>query len=441
MRYLLPVFPLILAFVGGCGSSSAPGDDDSLQGGADPEGQTARCARDPLLPDALGVKIPIPDDPALIPDAYFENTLYDSSKNLALWIPPGVDKLRGILYMHGSSNKPNIDNVNQGKKWRDEVEQDRRLAERQVASLWDFALLTGATWIDGANGYADQVALLDKALGEFATATNHPEIPSLPLVHQGGSRFSAFGYDLAMNQPERVIAFASIVGGINANEMSHSVPGLQIVGSDDGGQAKIDGSFWSARATGAQIGTAMMWGVEHICGPCSDLSWVYFDQVICKRVPEGGGALKSYTDEEGYLGNADTWVTVHSYPDYPSDRGRAAWLPDLLTANVWRAFTLPEPVVVMDQPTRPYSWSNGFTQDPSIQSASEPIEIVAKITTIFGGEISFFDGDQKLGVATISEDGKEARLSGVKLTPGIHSLFAMSGAMPVSRPAGLILGP
>lgn len=229
-RFGLGAALLSAALCAGCGESSG--------GGAEPDGEAARCSGAALAPEALGVKRPIPDDPDAAPDTYFEDTLLDSSGNLALWIPPGVPELRGIFYVHGSSNRPSAQNIAEGKKWREEVAQDRQLAQRQLASLWGFALLTGATWLEEAHGYDDQLALLDAALADFAASTGRAEIPSLAIVTEGGSRFSGFGPDLAKNQPERMIAFVSVVGGISANEASRAVPGMQMVGEDDGGQSR-----------------------------------------------------------------------------------------------------------------------------------------------------------------------------------------------------------
>ncbi len=426
----------VLTMVGtsSCSSSSlegeSPGDGAAVSSGL------------PLPLEALGVRRPIPSDPALAPDSLFENTIFDASRNLAIWVPSGR-ALRGLLLLNGLPNAPDPADIAAGKKWRAEQAQDVQLAARQLASTWNFALLTGTTWTDqNRSDFTAQMKLFEDALAKFEADTKQPGLAALPVAIQGGSRFAAFGPLYAQMRPGRVIAYVIEVATTPLpNEASREVPGLMIPGSDDGGQAKIDTGFFPPRAASASLAAAMNWGAGHECASCRDLSWPFFDRVIMARVPQAGGALLRCAPETGWLGNTDTWAAVYAQADYPGDRVRASFLPDHYVANVWLGYTLKAPLATITKPTQPYRWGAGFAQDPSTMSAKDAISLTAELTTPQKGELAFYDGDVLLGAATLSPDGKKATLDGVRLLPGVHSILLLRDKQPIARPAGLVLLP
>lgn len=422
-------------------SSAEPGPDAGDPTGGGGDAIAPRCGGLAVAPEQLGVKVPIPDDPNALPDRYFEDQLFDPTGNLALWVPPGDGPVRGIFYAHGSGNRPSLQNVMEGNKWRDEVEQDRRLAERQMASNWGFAMLTGVTWLDDAHDYAQQIALLEQSLTFFAAETGHAELTTVPLVITGGSRYSEFGVQMAMDdtRPGRVIAAVSVVGGINANAASLRTPIVQIVGQDDGGQDKVNGSFFPARMQDAQVSAAMMWGVDHKCDACQDLGWIFLDQTICHRL--GDTSLVDIPTAAGWRGDVDGWGAAAPAGQYPGDPLRAAWLPDAYVANVWAAFIVQDPPLTFTAPTHPYKWSDGFSQDPSSVKAGEPLTVRLTSTSLPAGDVTILDGDRPLGTATLDADGTTFVLADVVLDAGLHVFVAHAGGAPVARPAALLVLP
>ncbi len=130
------------------------------------------------------------------------------------------------------------------------------------------------------------------------------------------------------------------------------------------------------------------------------------------------------------------------YPaqEYPGDVSRASWLPNQYVANLWRNYTRKEPRATIEKPTRPYKWGGGFAQDPSSFEAG-PATLEAVLASPPAEPPTFYDGDVKLGVATVSPDGKRATLANVELKPGLRVLVLMAGSMPLSRPAGLVVIP
>lgn len=433
---------------GQSGASGTAGAAASPGGGALPGGGTTQATGSPLPVEQLGTPRAIPDDPAQAPDSLFEDTIFDPSKNLTIWVPPGRE-LRGILLLNGTPTAPSPDDIAQGKKWRGEQAQQVQMAARQMASMWNFALVSGTTWTDANRSHFDeQVKLFEDALASFATQTGHDELTWLPVAIQGGSRFSGFGPGYAQTRPERVIAYVMEVSGAPMpSEESKPIPGLIIPGSDDAGQQKVDSGFFRQRAAGARLAAAMNWGEEHECGSCRDLSWPFLDQVIRLRVPEsvdaagGSVSLLPIQESSGWLGDTHLWSIVYPFADYVGVTNEASWLPSRYAANVWRNYTLYSPVVTFTSPAAPYKWGGGFAQDPSTRSAADPLTIEASVGGAFEGTLKFFDGDVELGEAMISPDGKKATLANVKLEPGLHVFLALSNNRPLSRPAGLLLLP
>jgi len=369
--------------------------------------------------------------------AYVEGTIYNSTKELAVWIPPNRQVVRGILFMNGTASRPSPGDLD----WRIGVAQQRMLAMRQLASLWGFGLVTGTFW-----GQKDEVQRLNAAIQELATTTGHRELVHAPMVIVGGSRFGGLCRDQAAKAfSGRIIACVIEVFWPSATTTSNiGIPTMVIAGERDHGQEIID-SVRSIRREGSLISAVMLWGIGHNCDRCKDVTWPYLDQVIRHRVPadadprNGPVALRPYVEDQGYLGDFETWASIASYQTYSKDKRTAAWLPNHYSAAIWRNFTVKTPSVRITEPTSPYQWANGFTQKPSSRRASEPITLVAEIKAPVSGELSFYDGDVFLGKGTVSADGKKVTLANVQLAPGMHSIVVMNGSVPVSWPAGIIL--
>lgn len=389
-----------------------------------------------LPPEQLGTPLPVGSNPP----AFFADQIGEPGGKLAIWLPPGREVLRGIFFANGSALKPNpADPV-----WRNEVAQQRLLAARQLASLWGFAFVAGDVW-----DLPQPSQHLDAALRHWATATGHPELAHAPLVIDGGSRFGGFCRgEAARHFTGRILACTVIVAGAGkVTDDNRAIPSLVILGEQDRGLETISGSVLPARQAGALIAGAVIWGKGHVCDRCQDLTWPYYDRLIRMRLahdadPRGGPVpLGELAEGRGYVGSMASWTGPWAYDDAPADPRGLAWLPDRATAMLWRAFALNSPPARITKPTSPYSWSNGFSQEPSSMRASEIFTVEASITAPVTGPLTFYNGERPIGVGTLSADGKRLTLAGVRLEPGMHSLFVMGEAGPVSWPAGLIVLP
>jgi len=177
------------------------------------------------------------------------------------------------------------------------------------------------------------------------------------------------------------------------------------------------------------------------------------DQVVRMRVPvddnprNGPVPLKPIKESDGWLGDMDQWGAVYPYDQYPGDRTKAAWFPNRYIAYLWRNYMLKAPAVTLKWPTQPYSWSNGFTQEPAPffkrqardLRGSKPMDLVATLSQPVSGPVRFYAGDVELGVGTVSADGKQVELKGATLPPGMHTFILMQGDQPLSWLGGIIL--
>ncbi|NJN18018.1 MAG: Ig-like domain repeat protein [Oscillochloris sp.] len=389
-----------------------------------------------LGPEQLGVALPVATKPA----AFFADQVAEPGGKLAIWLPPGRPFVRGAFFLNGSLLKPNPGDPD----WRNEVAQTRLFAARQLASLWNFALITGDVW-----DIPEPAAHLDGALNHWATTLNRPELAHVPLAIDGGSRFSNFCRKQAAEHfPGRILACTIIVAGAaTTSAANRTVPSMVVVGERDRGAEIIAKSVIPNRASGSLLAAALMWKIDHKCDRCQDLTWPYLDRVIAMRLsaeadPRNGPLqLHDLAENQGFLADLNTWSGPWAYGAVSGDPLALGWLPDRTTALIWRAFAINNPPLTITAPTQPYKWANGFSQKPSTLRSGTAVTLQASISAPVDGTLTFYDGDQPLGVGVRSTDGKNVTLSDVYLEPGMHSFWVMSANGPVSWPAGLIVLP
>lgn len=389
-----------------------------------------------LPPERLGTPLPVSTNQP----AFFADQIAEPGGVLAFWAPPGWKVLRGILFANGTPNRPSPSETAS----RNEAAQQRILALRQLASLWGFALVTG-----GVLELAQPAQYLDGALQHWATTLGHPELAYAPLAIEGTARYGGFCRNEAARLFKgRLLACSVVVAGAGpTTDENRDIPTLVVVGELDRGQSIISSSVLPARQAGSLIAGAMMWDVDRRCERCQDLTWPYLDRVIQLRLPPdanpraGPVALRELFEAEGHLGSMSWWTGPWASAEVPADPHNLAWLPDLATARIWRAFVVETPRLGMVAPTSSYRWGAGFAQVPSSLRATESLTLEATISRPIAGSLTFYDGDQPLGVGTPSLDGSRLTLGNVRLKPGMHSLFVMSETGPVSWPAGLIVLP
>ncbi len=344
----------------------------------------------------------------------WDGTYYDfrdaeGVQMIKIWIPPGVDPVRGVFISgHGGGGG---DSRNFARD-----ENIRAFAMRlgfAVAGLHNFP---------GRRVYEQGAAVFFKALDHFAGMGHHPELAHLPFVMYGSSNGGAATYGFVNYAPERAICFVANVSaggspGVPVEE-ALGVPGVFIMGRFDAliGQGGIDRTerlVSEARSRGA----LWSWALElkgHEDGHSFDIYMKLVEQAVKLRYPEsldpskGKVQLLPVQESDGWLVDQESWESgltrVDSYADYRGDRTRAGWVLNRDLAYVYRSLaTHHNPLVIaVREFDRTY---NPHTDPGTMFSLGGPVAEPAEKITITCDDsrfpdwetIVFFDGARELG--------------------------------------------
>jgi hypothetical protein len=382
----------------------------------------------------------ISNDPALTDP-------YDPRSLLELYLPPGVNVIRGLVFMHGRGTP-------------ERPSHTRGMAE--VAQVWSFGMIRGYIWeIAGERlSHQAQADLLAETIAEWAARTGHPELVNVPVLAIGESRTAGLPAELESFWPGRVVGQSQVVGGIDAAKADSallSVPSMVLPSEFDEMQGKLERHFLAARARGGLWAGSVQWKKEHGFYNAWDIDWPFFNELVRLRVPRdqtaeaGAVALAPVEEASGWLGDATQWSgwnTIAPYGEYPGDKARAAWLPSKAAALAWRAYSVPDPKLQITAPTTPYdTWSKspdafgrraaqGFNRQSTIEFVAEALTQPAPES------VEFLVGERSLGVVT---GASPYRVTASQFEPGVYAAVAIAtfpdGKQESSRPAVIAILP
>lgn len=274
-----------------------------------------------------------------------------------LWLPPGVEKIRGIIvHQHGCG-----DGASKGG-----ATAANDLHWRELAKKWDCALLGSSydarqgvdcrAWCDSRRGSADRFV---QALGDFASLTGHPEIAEVPWClwgHSGGGFWASL---MQVTYPERIAAIWLQSGQAYSRWVSGEIPAVEIppaaygipVVACPGFKEKDherfhvawDGClemFHAYRKQNAPFVFAPDPRTGHECGDSRYLAIPFFDACLEQRLPPVGTnsqRLRPIKVEEGVLATLDG-RQITSATEFTGDHSQATWLPSLEFATAWKEF-------------------------------------------------------------------------------------------------------
>jgi hypothetical protein len=338
----------------------------------------------------------------------------------SVWIPAGVKVVRGAVC------NPFSRDAGVSAHWK------------AACRHWGFAHVQ--TDFDAVK--KEEFGLLKTALAELARKTGHPEVADMPLCFTGMSRGGGLSMQLAELLPQRTLASVPVCLEVGpASEATRRIPVLTIFGEKDGSQmerllAKLPGE----RRQGARWAIAVQWGRKHEFALANNLSFVFLDDVIARRLPKepaasGRVALRDIPLAEGWLGDVASWgkdgrpATIRAWADFQGDRDRACWFPSQRVAAVWQAFVSGTKDVSIQEPP-----GLGDGRPFRALPAGKPVRVsVAVSDPLKPGKAELWDAERKL-----AERSEAPWTFEVILRPGIHALFArvqQDGRAPrLSRP-------
>ena len=332
---------------------------------------------------------------------------------------------------------------------------------REVADAWNFALVTITRdtikdlGIRDRNtgkrtlGFQDQgMGLVLKYLEHAAEATGHAELSTAPIVGWLGQAGGHYCKDLYERAPERVLAWAdSFSGQLRQHpELTQKVPfalawevhkkDLQRLARTPPKQPVPPEDLACEAST---------YGFPHGIYSKFNFFMAYLDRCIKLRLPEetppAGRPVKlmpvAYAD--GWVGDfqpISQWNPIAAAGSPAAEKfSHPSWTPDAYAAATWRAYHSAQPDIRLTEPVIPYGKTNrgpkmglgygGFLP------AGKPLQFKAESTGEYA-QVEFYDGDVLLGTAKSAPWTVED----VKLTPGLHTVYAVGVTVDGRRTAG-----
>jgi len=287
----------------------------------------------------LGAASSFPQEP---PDgAYYSTSATPTDPKLrsadyVLWIPQGVDPLRGVLMrQHGCG----------AQTWKIGLNHARDLQWQALARRHRLALMASRlvatedcdAWSDVGRG-SDRLFL--QAIRQLAELSGRPELVHAPWVlwgHSGGAKWSS---GMLLKYPSRVaaavLARCGETGG--ENREAAQVPVLWTPGANDHLSHCVSTpqrSFDEYRARGAYWALALDPSAGHELAAHRSLAIPYLDAVLTQRL--GGNGLRPMDEARAWLGDTATGAIAPAL-QFRGVAREAAWLPDEETARRWREF-------------------------------------------------------------------------------------------------------
>ncbi len=339
------------------------------------------------LSAVLSAQQPPYDHPPSAGDPYYRVRYEASSRPgeliypvaYTLWIPSGVESLRGVIvHQHGCGEG----SCKSGQTGAFDLHW-QALARKHACALLapSYEQPEGADcqmWCDPRNG-SDNA--FQKSLTDLGAQCGHSEVATVPWVlwgHSGGGHWAG---GMLMLHPDRVAAawlrsgvplFEPIEGRTiqphSLSEAALKVPVMCNLGTKEGVTNK-EGRFagvWPAnqkffnemRSRGALIAVAVDPLTSHECGNQRYLAIAWFDACLAVRLPKNSGdPLKPIPKNDGWIaplqaGEPDVTSPVPA-TKFSGDLATSIWLPNQAVATAWRQYVIDTAVADTTPPPAP----------------------------------------------------------------------------------------
>ncbi len=291
-----------------------------------------------------------------------------------LWIPDGVQTLRGIIvHQHGAGTTASIE----GSTAAYDLHWQALAKKRDCALLGpSYHVLNEKTddspggsqlWFDPRRG-SDKTFL--KALSDFAAKSGHREIETVPWTLWGHSGGGIWSDVMATLHPERVVAMWLRSGTafrsrtnfppVAAPEALYAIPTICNPGVQEtnaGAWSGSMGTFESRRAKGAPVGFAADPLTGHWCGNSRYLAIPYLDACLAMRLPDKGSKdqkLKPVDMSQAWL-VPPLGGTASPVAAFQGDPSKAVWLPNEDVARKWMEYVKTSEVSDTTPPPAPFN--------------------------------------------------------------------------------------
>lgn len=295
--------------------------------------------------------------------------------NYTIWIPPGVESLRGVIvHQHGCGEG----------SCKSGLTGAFDLHWQALAKKHDCALLAPSyeqpdkeecqMWCDPRNGSS---AAFQKCLVDLGAKSGHPELSKVSWAlwgHSGGGHWAG---GMVLLHPERVAA-AWLRSGVplltenpqRSTIKTHAVPeaalGVPLMcnpGTKEGVTVKEgrfagvwpsnEAFFKEVRSKGGLIGVAVDPLTAHECGNQRYMAIAWLDACLGERLPEKSGeSLKPMPTEGAWLAELLATEAVPA-AKFSGDPKQAVWLPNEAVAKKWMQYVKDTAVADTTPPPAP----------------------------------------------------------------------------------------
>lgn len=280
--------------------------------------------------------------------------------NYTVWIPPGVEQVRGVIvHQHGCGEG----------SCKSGLTGAFDLHWQALANKHDCALLAPSyeqpdkaecqMWCDPRNGSS---AAFQKCLVDLGAQSGHPELSKVPWAlwgHSGGGHWAG---GMVLLHPERVAA-AWLRSGVplltenpqRATIKTHTVPAAALSvpmmcnpGTKEGVTVKEgrfagvwpsnEAFFKEVRSKGGLIGVAVDPLTAHECGNQRYMAIAWLDACLAARLPgKSGDPLQPMPTDGAWLAKLLGSEAVPA-AEFSGDPKLAVWLPNEKVAKKWMQY-------------------------------------------------------------------------------------------------------
>jgi pimeloyl-ACP methyl ester carboxylesterase len=278
------------------------------------------------------------------------NTLYQLGA-FDIYIPSEVSTVRGVFFVLFGGNgdsRPMIRRDFDYYRIGSVPPEFAAVLPGYRSSLMAFAraqgfAVMGMTTPGGPGGLHTEIR---QALGEASSISGHPELAHASLILQGHSRGGCMAYQVAGQDPERVIGVIPMAPqGVQPclnGLLPASVPAYFILGELDipSENTAATNGFEQKRGSGAIWALAIERGVGHAWTANHNLVFSWSAAVAARRLPQTippgtPVTLLQVSQASGWLGDRISG-SVAGYACFTGDQVKASWLPSEQTARDWQ---------------------------------------------------------------------------------------------------------
>lgn len=280
-----------------------------------------------------------------------------------MWVPPGVDKLRGVIvHQHGCG----VGSCRSGQTgafdlhWQALAKQHDCALVSPVYEQPDMA--DCQKWCDPRNGSDES---FQAGLSDLAKLSGYPELTSVPWAlwgHSGGGHWAG---GMLLLHPDRVAA-VWLRSGVpmmkekegrpkpyEVNEAACGVPTMCNLGTKEGFTVTdgrfsgvwpgVETFFTAMRNAGGLVGIAVDPLTSHECGNQRYLAIVWLDACLTLRLPENSGEpLRPIAANSGWLTTryepGETPAEPVNVSKFSQEVANSIWLPTKKIATAWQQY-------------------------------------------------------------------------------------------------------